>query len=95
MKNWETYNGDEIHMFRRVHIKMRTPNWSQENRGLGIVIQSVYGYAAGSVIFRNMASFGVANQKPGAVHCNKPFDRAFCYFEICFRCPGSGIEDNL
>ncbi len=72
----ETYNEDEIHSFRRVHIKMRKPVvWSQENKNEDIVLDS---FRPSTAIWE----FGVVNQKAAAVHCNKAFDGTFCYFEI-------------
>ena len=79
---WETYNEEEIHLFRRVHIKMKKPvEWSQRNKNQHIVI-GPFAYPSATVKFMNVGPFEVVNQKAAVVHCNKPFDGAFCYFEI-------------
>ena len=73
----ETYYEDEIHLFHRVHIKMRKPvHWSKKNKDEGIILDSFDPSTA--------MCFAVGNQKAAAVHCNKPFDGTFCYFEIDF-----------
>ena len=79
---WEksdTYNEDEIHLFRRVHIKIRKPvNWSQENKDPHIRFCD-YSNPSGQVMSVDVGYF---TQKAAAVHCNRPFDKTFCYFEI-------------
>ena len=73
----ETYNEDEIHLFRRVHVKMRKPvDWNEKNKTENIYLDY---FEPTSVV-----TVGVINRKAAAVHCNKPFDGAFCYFEIEF-----------
>lgn len=77
----ETYNEDEVHLFRRVHIKMRKPvEWSQKNKDRHILIEP-YSVPSLSAAL-SVSYFGEFNQKAAAVHCNKPFDGTFCYFEI-------------
>ncbi len=96
---WEgpgTYNEDEIHLFRRVHIKMRKPvDWSQENKHLAIENCPLDGHTLGAVIFGNQESLRLANTKAAAVHCNKPFDKAFCYFEIGVGYSNSGYNSHV
>ena len=73
----ETYNEDEIHLFRRVHIKMRKPvYWSKKNKNEDIILNSFDPSSA--------MCLDVGNQKAAAVHSNRPFDGTFCYFEIDF-----------
>ena len=78
---WEkpgTYNEDEIHSFRRVHIKMRKPmDWSKENKHPQIIIDHP-GWPSSAVLLTHLEN----PEDAAAVHCNKPFDGAFCYFEI-------------
>ena len=82
-ENPETYNEDEIHLFRRVHIKMRKPvDWSEKTRDRHIFIDFKNSESLSSVMFVGEWNSGVVNQKAAAVHCNKPFDGTFCYFEI-------------
>ena len=76
-KNSETYNEDEIHLFRRVHIKMRKPvDWSQRNKDGHILV------SPSSAVSVDVTNFEVLDGKATALHCNKPFDSTFCYFEI-------------
>ena len=73
----ETYNEDEIHLFRRVHIKMRKPvDWSQRNKDRHILVFS------SSAVSVDVSDLEVFDRKAVALHCNKPFDGTFCYFEI-------------
>ena len=78
-KKPETYNEDDIHLFRRVHIKMRKPvGWIQENKDRHITIDST----VVSAEVGDYGDYGATQQEAVAVHCNKPFDENFCYFEI-------------
>ena len=73
----ETYNEDEIHLFRRVHIKMRKPvNWSKKNKNENVILK-FDPFSPSRAL-----TWGVMKEKAAAVHCNKPFDGTFCYFEI-------------
>ena len=82
-KNSEIYNEDEIHLFRRVHIKMRKPvDWSQKVKDRHIFIDFPDGESLSSFVYVDEESLGVSNQEAAAVHCKKPFDGTFCYFEI-------------
>lgn len=78
----EIYNEDEIRLFRRVHIKMSKPvGWSQKNKHRHIIIYNTNDPSS-PVVSVEVGSYGVTPQKAVAVHCNKPFDENFCYFEI-------------
>ena len=70
---------DEIHLFRRVHIRARKRvEWSRINKSPFLIVHGP-GFNRVGLVNRMSSSYG---DKAAAVHADRPFDRRFCYFEI-------------
>ena len=85
----ETYIEPGIYLFRRVHIKMRKPvDWSKKNKNEDVILE-LNPYSPFTALSWKL----MRGKKAAAVHCDKPFDETFCYFEIEFNYLW-GIRDN-
>ena len=88
-KDWENDREDDIHLFRRVHIRARKGvEWSQTNKSPFLIVHSSAPNSVNLVPDR-LWSKGL---KAAAVHANRPFDRRFCYFEISIE--NSGFSND-
>lgn len=80
-QDWESDREDEIHLFRRVHVKARKGvSWSPTNKHSSLYLSRKNGVRLDSGHL--MAPSRSITSKAAAVHANRPFDQRFYYFEI-------------